>query len=380
MTTAIEPFTIAVPDAVLADLKARLRNTRWPEAELVADWTQGAPLAWIRDVCAYWAETYDWRAREKALNRFAQFTTAIDGLDIHFIHARSPHAEAMPLIITHGWPGSVVEFHKVIEPLTNPTAHGGQAADAFHVVCPSLPGFGFSGKPTTTGWGIDRIALAWATLMERLGYTRYGAQGGDWGSGVTTSLGAQDPTHCAGIHITLAMGSRPKVEGEPTPAEARALKGIQYYADHDSGYSKQQATRPQTLGYGLTDSPAGQAAWILEKYQAWTDCDGHPENILGRDELLDNVMLYWTTETATSSARLYWESFGPGRRKVHKVTVPTGVAVFPKEIVTPVRRWMEDNYVNIRHWSEMPKGGHFAAFEQPTLFVDDVRKFFATLR
>ena len=380
MPTAIEPFAIAVPDEVLADLKSRLRHTRWPEAEPVADWSQGAPLNWIRDVCHYWAETYDWRAREKALNRFAQFTTEIDGLDIHFIHARSPHAEAMPLIITHGWPGSVVEFHKVIEPLTNPTAHGGKAADAFHVVCPSLPGFGFSGKPATTGWGVDRIALAWATLMARLGYARYGAQGGDWGSGVTTSLGAQDPGHCAGIHITLAMGSRPKVEGEPTPEEARALEGMQYYADHDSGYSKQQSTRPQTLGYGLTDSPAGQAAWILEKYQAWTDCDGHPENILGRDELLDNVMLYWTTRTATSSARLYWESFGPGRRKAHKVTVPTGVAVFPKEIVTPVRRWMEDNYVNIRHWSEMPKGGHFAAFEQPALFVADVRKFFATLR
>ncbi|HEX2887641.1 epoxide hydrolase family protein [Vineibacter terrae] len=380
MTSAIRPFRIAVDDGVLDDLRARLRRTRWPEAELVGDWSQGAPLAWIQDVCRYWAEDYDWRRREALLNRFAQFTTTIDGLDIHFVHVRSPHPEAMPLIITHGWPGSIVEFHKVIEPLADPTAHGGSAADAFHVICPSLPGFGFSAKPTATGWGVDRIAAAWAVLMDRLGYARYGAQGGDWGSAVTTSLGAQDPRHCAGIHITLAMASRPKVEGEPTAEEARALKGIKHYADWDSGYSKQQSTRPQTLGYGLTDSPAGQAAWILEKFWAWTDCGGHPENILGRDELLDNVMLYWVTATAASSARLYWESFGAGRRADNRVTVPTGVAVFPKEIVTPVRRWMEDRYSDIRHWREMPKGGHFAAFEQPALFVDDVRAYFRTLR
>ncbi|HJQ61156.1 MAG TPA: epoxide hydrolase [Vineibacter sp.] len=380
MSNAITPFRIAVGDDVLDDLKARLRRTRWPEAELVDDWSQGAPLKWIQEVCRYWAETYDWRRRESLLNRFAQFTTAIDGLDIHFVHARSPHPKALPLIITHGWPGSIVEFHKVIEPLVDPTAHGGDAADAFHVVCPSLPGFGFSGRPKATGWGVDRIAAAWAVLMDRLGYARYGAQGGDWGSAVTTSLGAQDPAHCAGIYITLAMAARPKVEGEPTPEEARALKGIKYYADWDSGYSKQQSTRPQTVGYALTDSPCGQAAWILEKFWAWTDCDGHPETILGRDELLDNVMLYWVTATAASSARLYWESFGPDRRKPHTVTVPTGVAVFPKEIVPPVRRWMEDRYSNIRHWSEMPKGGHFAAFEQPELFIRDVRAFFRTLR
>ena len=380
MSNAIRPFKIAIGDDVLADLKSRLRNTRWPEAELVSDWSQGAPLQWIQEVCRYWCDDYDWRHREAALNRFAQFTTEIDGLDIHFLHVRSPHPEAMPLIITHGWPGSVVEFHKVIEPLTNPTAHGGNATDAFHVVCPSLPGFGFSAKPTTTGWGVDRIARTWAELMSRLSYTRYGAQGGDWGSAVTTSLGAQDAAHCAGIHITLAMSTRPAVDGEPTPEEARALEGIKHYADWDSGYSKQQSTRPQTLGYGLTDSPAGQAAWILEKFWAWTDCNGHPENILSRDELLDNVMLYWVTNTATSSARLYWESFGPGRRTAHKVTVPTGVAVFPKEIVPPVRRWMEGSYTNICHWTEMPKGGHFAAFEQPELFIAEVRRFFGALR
>ncbi|MBR1152764.1 epoxide hydrolase family protein [Bradyrhizobium sp. JYMT SZCCT0428] len=380
MSAEIKPYRISVGDDVLDDLKSRLRNTRWPEAELVDDWSQGAPLKWIKDICRYWADEYDWRAREARLNRFTQFTTEIDGLDIHFLHVRSPHPQAMPLIITHGWPGSVVEFHNVIEPLTNPTAYGGNAADAFHVVCPSLPGFGFSAKPATTGWGVDRIASAWAVLMDRLGYARYGAQGGDWGSAVTTALGAQDGEHCAGIHITLAMSAPPNVDGQPTPEEARALQGIKYYADWDSGYSKQQSTRPQTLGYGLTDSPSGQAAWILEKFWAWTDCDGHPENILGRDELLDNVMLYWVTATAASSARLYWESFGPKRRTPHKVTIPCGVAVFPKEIVTPVRRWMDGSYTDIRHWRELPKGGHFAAFEQPELFVGEVRDFFRTLR
>ena len=359
MSTDIRPFQIAVSDDILLDLKARLRNTRWPEAELVSDWSQGAPLAWIQDVCRYWADGYDWRVREAALNRFAQFTTTLDGLDIHFIHARSPHAHAMPLLITHGWPGSVVEFHKVIEPLTDPTRFGGKAEDAFHVVCPSLPGFGFSGKPTTTGWGVARIAQAWGALMVRLGYDRYAAQGGDCGSAVTTALGALDPNHCAGIHITLAMGAAPRVNGEPTPQEQRALKGLDHYRKWDSGYSMQQATRPQTLAYGLTDSPAGQAAWILEKFWAWTDCDGHPENIFNRDELLDNLMMYWVTASAASSARLYWESFGKGTKGI-TVNLPTGVAVFPKEIITPVRHWMEPQFNNITHWSEMAKGGHFA--------------------
>jgi len=379
MTDEIRPFSIKVDDEVLADLKARLLRTRWPEAELVDDWSQGVPLHWIREICQYWADGYDWRAREVRLNRFPQFTTEIDGLDIHFLHLRSRERAALPLIITHGWPGSIVEFMKVIDPLVDPVAHGGDPADAFHVVCPSLPGFGFSAKPSSTGWGVDRIASAWAVLMARLGYSRYGAQGGDWGSTVTTSLGVHDAAHCAGIHITLAFGTRPQVEGEPTAEERRALAGIKHYSDWDSGYSKQQSTRPQTLGYGLTDSPAGQAAWILEKFWAWTDCDGHPENIFTKDELIDNVMLYWLTETAASSARLYWESFGR-RRVMHAVAVPTGVAVFPKEIVTPVRRWMEPNFTNIQHWSEMPKGGHFAAFEQPELFVRDVRAFFSRVR
>lgn len=376
----IKPFRICVGDDVLADLKLRLQRTRWPESELVDDWSQGTPLKWIKEVCQYWAESYDWRSREALLNRFAQFTTEIDGLDIHFLHVRSPHPEALPLIITHGWPGSIVEFHKVIEPLTNPTAYGGDAADAFHVVCPSLPGFGFSGKPTAVGWGVDRIASAWATLMDRLGYSRYGAQGGDWGSIVTTWLGAEDAKHCAGIHITLAMGAQPQVDGEPTPEEARALARLAHYREIDSGYAMLQSTRPQTLGYGLTDSPAGHAAWILEKFWAWTDCNGQPENVLAREELLDNVMLYWVTATANSSARLYWQSLGPRRRTARTVTIPTGVAVFPKEIVPPVRKWMKNSFSDICHWSEMPKGGHFAAFEQPDLFVEDVRTFFRKLR
>ncbi len=375
---AIRPFRIAVPDDVLTDLRARLRATRWPDAETVDDWTQGVPLAWMRTVCDYWANTYDWRAREALLNRFDQYLTTIDGLDIHFIHQRSPHPGARPLLITHGWPGSIVEFQKVIGPLTDPVAHGGDAADAFHVVCPSLPGFGFSGKPTRAGWGVERIGAAWSALMARLGYARYFAQGGDWGSAVTRAIGVADTTHCAGIHVTLAMGSRPRIEGEPSAEEQRALAGAKHYADWDSGYSKQQATRPQTLGYGLADSPAGQAAWILEKFWAWTDCDGHPENVLTRDELLDNVMLYWVNNSAASSARLYWESFGKGWGG--RTGVPVGVAVYPKEIVTPVRAWMQPDYPDIRHFVTMPKGGHFAAFEQPVLFVDDVRAYFRTLR
>jgi len=332
--TEIRPFTIDIPDADLDDLRQRLRNTRWPDAELVADWSQGVPLAYVQDVCRYWADEYDWRASESALNRFDQFLTEIDGVDIHFIHQRSSNPDAIPLLITHGWPGSVVEFHKVIEPLTDPTAHGGDAADAFHVVAPSLPGFGFSGKPTETGWGVEKIGEVWATLMDRLGYDRYVAQGGDWGSAVTTAVGAQDPDHCAAIHLTLAMGARP--QGAPeAPDELHALERAQYYVEWDSGYSTQQKSRPQTVGYGLADSPSGQAAWILEKMWAWTDCDGHPENVLTRDEMLDNVMLYWLTDSATSSARIYWESFGRAGRQ--PVSVPTGFAVYPKEIVPPVR-------------------------------------------
>ncbi|MBJ7338237.1 epoxide hydrolase family protein [Mycolicibacterium sp.] len=376
--TTVEPFRIAVADDVLADLRRRLADTRWPEPECVDDWSQGIPLAYTRELAAYWADDYDWRSREAALNRFDQFTTEIDGLPIHFIHQRSRHPEALPLVLTHGWPGSVVEFQKVIAPLTDPTAHGGSAKDAFHVVCPSLPGYGFSGKPVETGWNTDRIARAWETLMVRLGYDRYGAQGGDWGSAVTTDIG-RHVGHCIGIHTNMPLGRPPASALEnPTDEEKIALAALKYYRDVDSGYFKQQATRPQTLGYGLVDSPAAQLAWIIEKFWSWTDCDGHPENALSRDELLDNVMLYWVTASGASSARLYWENTAAARSGP-RVELPTGVASFPKEISRPPRAWCEANY-NITHWTTMPRGGHFAAFEQPDLWVADVRAFFATVR
>ncbi|MBS4730173.1 alpha/beta fold hydrolase [Mycobacterium sp. SM1] len=374
----VRPFRIDVPDEVLADLRSRLARTRWPDAECVDDWSQGVPLGYIRQLAAYWADGYDWRAREAALNRFDQFITEIDGLDIHFIHQRSPHQNAFPLLITHGWPGSIVEFHKVIEPLTDPTAHGGRAEDAFHVICPSLPGFGFSGKPTRTGWGVEKIAQAWETLMARLGYQRYGAQGGDWGAAVTTQIG-RNRGRCAAIHLNMPLALPPTGGiANPTAEERHALAAWAHHRRWGTGYSKQQSTRPQTLGYGLVDSPVGQLAWIIEKFWAWTDCDGNPENVLSRDELLDNVMMYWVTGSGASSARLYWESIS-SFATTGRVELPTGVAAFPKEILPAPRRWCEPNY-HITHWTAMPRGGHFAAFEQPDLFVEDVRAFFATLR
>ncbi len=379
MSTAIQPFRIAASDAVLDDLKRRLRSTRWPERETVDDWSQGIPLAYVQDVCAYWSEKYDWRAREARLNRFAQFRTEIEGLGIHFVHVRSPHADALPLVITHGWPGSIVEFQKVIEPLTNPTAHGGEARDAFHVVCPSLPGYGFSDKPGRAGWKVERIADAWAQLMGRLGYARYVAQGGDWGAMVTTRIGVQDEAHCAAIHLNMPIAPPdPATLSELTEREKSALAGMQHYQEWDSGYSKQQSTRPQTVGYGLVDSPAGQAAWILEKFWAWTDCNGHPENVLGRDELLDNVMLYWLPGTAASSARLYWESFRTP--SLDPVRIPVGCSIFPKEIFRTSRRWAEKRFEKLIHFEDMEKGGHFAAFEQPELYVREVRACFRKLR
>jgi epoxide hydrolase len=379
MSDRIEPFRIAATDDQLDDLRRRLRATRFPERECVDDWSQGIPLAYVQDLCGYWAEKYDWRPREARLNRFAQFKTEIDGVDIHFIHARSPHEAAMPLVITHGWPGSIVEFHKVIEPLTNPTAHGGDARDAFHVVCPSLPGYGFSGKPQRSGWNVQRIARAWSQLMPRLGYRRYAAQGGDWGAMVTTCIGIQDPENCLGIHLNMPIAPPdPATLGDLTEREKSALAGMQHYNDWDSGYSKQQSTRPQTVGYALTDSPAGQAAWILEKFWSWTDCDGHPENVLTRDELLDNVMLYWLPGTGASSARLYWESFR--NPSLEPVRVPVGCSIFPKEIFRTSRRWAEKRFEKLIHFEEMAKGGHFAAFEQPELYVDEVRACFRKVR
>jgi pimeloyl-ACP methyl ester carboxylesterase len=378
MSDEIAPFRIAATDEQLDDLQRRLRATRWPERECVDDWSQGLPLAYAHELASYWLQKYDWRAREARLNRFRQFKTEIDGLGIHFIHARSPHADATPLVITHGWPGSIVEFQKVIEPLTDPAAHGGDAADAFHVVCPSLPGYGFSDKPARTGWNVQSIANAWSELMPRLGYKRYAAQGGDWGAAVTTCIGIQDPAHCIGIHLNMPLAQPDPAAADLTENEKAAVASLQYYNDWDSGYSKQQSTRPQTLGYGLSDSPVGQMAWILEKFWAWTDCDGHPENVLTRDELLDNVMLYWLTASAASSARLYWESFR--KFPTDPVTIPAGCSIFPKEIIRSSRRWAQKRYQNLVYFNELAKGGHFAAFEQPETFVREVRACFQQIR
>jgi pimeloyl-ACP methyl ester carboxylesterase len=374
----VRPFRIAVAEEALTDLRNRLGNTRWPEAECVADWSQGVPLDYTRELAAHWVDGYDWRAREEALNRFPQFMTDVDELEIHFIHQRSPHADALPLIITHGWPGSIVEFQKIIGPLTDPTAHGGRAEDAFHVVCPSLPGYGFSGKPSTTGWGVERIASAWDTLMARLGYQSYGAQGGDWGAAVTTEIG-RNQGGCIAIHTNMPIG-QPTAESlqNPTDEDKRAFAAMKHYRKWESGYFKQQSTRPQTLGYGLVDSPVALLAWIVEKFWSWSDCDGHPENIFSRDELLDNVMLYWLTGTGASAARLYWESFSAFGKRA-PVLLPTGVANFPKEILRSPRSWCESHY-NITRWTTMPRGGHFAAFEQPESLVGDVRAFFSSVR
>ena len=376
-TTTVRPFRIDVAEDVLTDLRTRLTGTRWPEAETVEDWSQGMPLAYTRELAEYWRDHYDWRSRESNLNRFAQFTTLIDGLDIHFIHQRSPHADAFPLLITHGWPGSVAEFAYLIGPLTDPTAHGGRAEDAFHVVCPSLPGFGFSGKPVNTGWGVEAIARAWATLMGRLGYRRYGAHGGDWGSVITTALG-RNPGGCAAIHLTMPVAAAPDQDGDETDA-GREAEALNHYQQWESGYQKLQATRPQTIGYGLVDSPVAQLAWIVEKFRSWTDCDGHPENAVSRDALLDNVMLYWVTGTGASAARLYWESSGAAFASDAFVSLPTGVAAFPKEIIRCPRRWCERVY-HITHWTDMSRGGHFAALEQPDLLAADVRDFFSAVR
>ncbi len=375
----MRPYRIEAPDEQLDDLRERLRRTRWPEPETVGDWSQGIPLSYTQELCDYWATSYDWRRGEASLNALPQFVAEIDGLDIHFILVRSPHPGALPLVMTHGWPGSVVEFLKVIGPLADPVAHGGKASDAFDVVCPSLPGFGYSAKPSSPGWGVERIAGAWIELMARLGYDRYGAQGGDWGSSVTAAIGSQDPEHVAGVHLNMPTVAREGfVFDDLTETEQAALASMAHYQDWESGYSKQQSTRPQTVGYGLVDSPAAQCAWIVEKFWAWTDCDGHPENILTRDELLDNVMMYWLPAAGASSARLYWQSFA--RATTEPVNVPAGCSIFPKEIVRISRRWAESRFLDLRYWNELERGGHFAAFEQPDLFVQELRSFFSLVR
>jgi epoxide hydrolase len=383
MNEDIRPFTINIEEQALDDLRQRIANTRWPEAETCKGWDQGIPLDYARELAEYWHNDYDWRRCEDMLNRWPHFKTSIDGLDIHFIHRRSPHPDALPLIISHGWPGSVIEFHKIIDALADPVAHGGKASDAFHVIAPSLPGYGFSDKPATTGMSVENIGKLWGKLMARLGYERYVAQGGDWGSMVTQSIGQTETTHCAGIHINMPITAPdPDTMADLSSAEEQALADIASYSNRESGYSKQQATRPQTLGYGLADSPVGQMTWIVEKFYAWTDCeeDGvkHPENVVTRDELLDNVMLYWLNNCAASSARLYWESFD--NPKLDPIEMPVGCSIFPRELFRSSKRWAQKRYTNLIYWNELDKGGHFAALEQPEAFVGEVRSCFSLLR
>jgi pimeloyl-ACP methyl ester carboxylesterase len=381
MSEAIEKFRIHVDDAVLEDLRRRLALTRFPDQIEGTGWEYGSPVDYVRDLVEYWRDKYDWRAQEARLNALEHCRTGIDGQSIHFIHARSRHADAFPLLLVHGWPGSIVEFLDVIPRLTDPEDHGGRAADAFHVIAPSLPGYGFSEPTRTRGWDPWRIARAFVELMHRLGYARYGVQGGDWGAQVVTRIGALDPQHCAALHTNMPLADPPKDAVPLSDPDKADLAAMQQFAREESGYALEQSTKPQTLGVGLNDSPAGLLAWIVEKFRAWSDCDGHPENVYNRDQLITNVMLYWVTQTITSSARLYWElqHSGPGQKAPEYVAVPTGIARYPKEVIRFPRTWVERRY-NVTHWADMPRGGHFAAMEQPELFALDLRSFFRTQR
>lgn len=380
MSDAVEKFEIRIEDAVLDDLRRRLANVRYPDQIPGTNWDYGAELDETRALIEYWRDHYDWRRHEAELNRYDHFRTDIDGQGIHFLHARSPHENALPLIISHGWPGSIAEFLEVIGPLTEPEKHGGSTADAFHVVCPSLPGYGFSEITKTRGWDPRRMAEAFAVLMARLGYQRYGAQGGDWGAIITTEIGLLDAEHVCGIHTNMPL-SFADDSVELTESEKADVAEMAQWENDEAGYQKIQGTKPQTLGFALMDSPAGLAAWILEKFRTWSDCDGRVESVYTRDQLLTNITIYWVTGTITSSTRLYYEMFKGGRLGLleKRVEVPTGVARFPREIMRFPRKWVENQY-NVTHWTDMPRGGHFAAMEQPGLFVDDVRKFFRTVR
>ncbi len=377
--TDISPFVISISDEQIIDLKNRIANTRWPDAETTSGWNQGVPLAYVKELVQYWGEQYDQQRLANRLNAFDNFKTNLLGLNIHFMHIKSSNPNARPLLLTHGWPGSVVEFLKVIGPLTEPQEHSGMADDAFHLVIPSLPGYGFSDKPQATGWGVEKIADAWSTLMARLGYSQYFAQGGDWGSVITSYIARQDPEHCLGIHINMGIVAPDPNAENLTANELSIMAGWKYYQDWDSGYSKQQATRPQTLGYGLVDSPSGQAAWIVEKFYQWMDCSGHPENIVSRDELLDNIMVYWLTGSGASSARLYWESFGGGEGREQPVSIPMGATISAKDIFRTSERFASRVFTNIVYWKDKEEGGHFAAFEQPNAFVSELRECFGVM-
>ncbi|SEO58146.1 epoxide hydrolase family protein [Actinacidiphila rubida] len=374
-TEQITPLHVNVPEALLRDLRHRLASVRLPDRETVGDASQGVQLAKQISLLQYWRTQYDWRRFERRINALGQYRTRIDGLGIHFLHVRSRHADATPLILTHGWPGSFVEFLKAIGPLTDPTAYGGTAQDAFHVVIPSQPGFGFSDRPSATGWTTARTAAAWAALMERLGYRRYIAQGGDWGGGVTTQLGKLRPKGLIGTHLNFPeYAFSPPVTGTVTAAEQAALDEIQTFSAQYSGYFQEQTTRPQTIGYALADSPSGQASWIYEKFLDWTDNTGRPQGVLSTDEILDNITLYWLTDTAASSARIYWQNSGGGG--LTTLELPVGLSVFPHELVRSPRIWAERAYSDLAYFNDqLPFGGHFAAFEQPQLFAEEVRKF-----
>ncbi len=371
----IQPLDITVPDEVLDDLRARLGQTRWPDQIPDTGWDYGTDLAYLQELCAYWRDEYDWRTHEARLQAWDHFRTEIDGASIHFIHAPSPVDGARPLLLSHGWPGTVVEFLHVIEPLRDPESHGGDPADAFHVVAPSLPGYGWSGPTVDRGWHPGRIADAFAELMARLGYDGYVAQGGDWGSMISTRIGIQDPEHCAGIHLNMLLAF-PGPDDEPDEEEQKAMADAMAIMSDGAGYQQIQGTRPQTLGVGLNDSPAGLASWISEKFHAWTDNDGTIESAVSRDDLLTNITTYWVTGTINSSTRLYYEAKHAGQFGIadEKVTVPTGGAVFPGEILRASRRFAERTF-NVVHWSTFDRGGHFAALEEPDLLVQDVREF-----
>jgi pimeloyl-ACP methyl ester carboxylesterase len=388
-STAIRPFTINVPEAELTELRRRIVATRWPDRETVSDRSQGVRLAAFQELVRYWGTGYNWRRCEAKLNALPQFVTEIDGVDIQFAHIRSRHPNAMPLIMTHGWPGSILELIKVVGPLTDPPAHGGRAEDAFDLVLPSMPGYGFSGSPKSTGWGPDRIARAWVELMSRLGYERFVSQGGDWGSVVSDVMARQQPPGLLGIHVNMPASVPPEIakalqNGEPPPAglsdeEKRAYAQMNNLYTKGGGYAGIMVTRPQTIGYSLADSPAGLAAWFYDKFADWTYTDGQPERVLTRDEMLDDITLYWLTNTGASSARLYWENNANNFNAV-SVSIPAAVTVFPGEIYCAPRSWVERSYHNLVYYNRVDKGGHFAAWEQPELFATELRAAFRPLR